>query len=90
VTEARRLLRDLGSWPFLRIERRGPRALLYGAVAGDRFATLDLSTGALTVDPDMGVGVDVVDAESRRAAEALIRRRVDLERFAPQLREASP
>jgi len=88
--EARRLLRDLGSWPFVRIERRGARAFLYGAVGGDRFGTLDLRTGALAVDLDADVRVDVTDAASRRAAEALIRRRVDAERFMPQLRVASP
>ena len=90
MTEARRFLCDLRSWPWLRMERRGARAFLYGAVAGDLFGTLDLSTGALAVDLDAGVVVDVIDAESRRAAEALIRRRVDAERFAPQMREASP
>ena len=90
MSEAGRLLCDLGSWPFVRVERRGARAFLYGAVGGDRFGTLDLSTGALAVDLDAGVRLDVIDAASRRAAEALIRRRVDVERFMPQLREASP
>jgi hypothetical protein len=90
MTEAWRFLCDLRSWPYVRIERRGARAFLYGVIAGDLFGSLDLGTGAMAVDPDTGARVDVVDAESRRAAEALIRRRVDAERFAPQLREASP
>ena len=37
-----------------------------------------------------GVRLDVTEAEAAPAAEALIRWRVDLERFAPQLRDASP
>ena len=37
-----------------------------------------------------GVRVDLIDADSRRAAEALIRWQVDLERYAFQLRSASP
>jgi hypothetical protein len=36
------------------------------------------------------VGVHVTDSESRTAAETLLRWRVGLERFAPQLRAASP
>jgi hypothetical protein len=36
------------------------------------------------------VSVRVTDAASRSAAEALIRWRIDLVRFAPQLRDASP
>jgi len=36
------------------------------------------------------VSVRVSDADSRSAAEALIRWRIDLVRFAPQLRDASP
>jgi hypothetical protein len=37
-----------------------------------------------------GVGVHVTDVENRRAAEALLRWRIELEWFAPQLRCASP
>jgi hypothetical protein len=37
-----------------------------------------------------GVGLDVRDADDREAAEWLIRWRIDLERFGPQWREASP
>jgi hypothetical protein len=37
-----------------------------------------------------GVRIDVSDIESRKAGERLIRWRIDLERFGPQLREASP
>jgi hypothetical protein len=106
--ESSRLLRRLDAWPFLRIERRGQRAVLYGSVRHQVIGTLDLRTGTLTADvgPDLsrelreshprlqvtrrGVRLDVTDAGSRMAAEALVRWRVDLERFAPQWREASP
>jgi hypothetical protein len=37
-----------------------------------------------------GVRLDVIDAESRRTGERLIRWRIGLERFGPQMREASP
>jgi hypothetical protein len=37
-----------------------------------------------------GVTVRVTDVASRRAAEALIRRRIEFERYAPQLHNASP
>jgi hypothetical protein len=37
-----------------------------------------------------GVRLDVSDAATRRAGERVIRWRIDLERFSPQLREASP
>jgi hypothetical protein len=37
-----------------------------------------------------GVSVHVTDSESRTAAGTLLRWRIDLERFAPQLRDASP
>jgi hypothetical protein len=37
-----------------------------------------------------GVGVQVADGAARRAAETLIRRRMELERYAPQMRNASP
>jgi hypothetical protein len=37
-----------------------------------------------------GVSVHVTDVDSRRAAEALLRWRIELERFAPQLRNAAP
>jgi hypothetical protein len=91
-SEARRLLRCLEMWPFLRIERRGLRAFLYGAVGGGLIGTLDLRAGTLRADvgPDLAVRVDLADAASRNAAEALLRRRVDRERFGPQQRMASP
>jgi hypothetical protein len=37
-----------------------------------------------------GVSVHVTDVDNRRAAEALLRWRIELERFAPQLHCASP
>lgn len=88
MTEAQTLLRSLQSWPFVRVEQRGARAFLYGTVADDLFGTLDLVTGSLAAE--RGARLEVIDAASRNAAEALIRRRIDGERFAPQQREASP
>jgi hypothetical protein len=108
LAEPRRLLRRLDSWPFVRIERRGVRAVLYGGVGDRVIGTLDVRTGMLTADlgPDLsrqllenhpqlqgtsrGVCLGVTDAASRMAAEALVRWRIDVERFAPQWREASP
>ena len=88
MNQAHLLLRSLASWPFLRVERRGARAFLYGDVTDQLFGTLDLSTGSLAVD--RGVRLDLIDAASRVAAEALIRRRIDIECFMPQMRVASP
>jgi hypothetical protein len=106
--EPGRLLRRLDASPFIRVERRGRRAVLHVSDRDRVIGALDLWTGTLTavVAPDLsrqllahdprlqvtrrGVRVDVTDAGSRMAAEALVRWRVDLERFAPQWREASP
>jgi hypothetical protein len=54
-TDPGRLLRRLDALPFLRIERRGVRAVLYGADRDQRIGTVDVSTGTLTVDvgPDL-------------------------------------
>jgi hypothetical protein len=86
--EAQRLLDCLRSWPFLRVERCGTRALLYGTMGDKLFGTVDLITGLLTVEH--GACLDLGDAASRQAAEALIRRRIDAERFEPQQLDASP
>jgi hypothetical protein len=102
------LLRRLGAWPFLRIERHGVRAVLHGGDRDRVIGSVDVRTGTLTVDvgrgaigplvarhPEVevvggGVRLAVTDARRRAAAEALVRWRIDLERFAPQGREASP
>jgi|tagenome__1003787_1003787.scaffolds.fasta_scaffold19406928_1 hypothetical protein len=106
--EASRLLSRLDTWPFVRIERRGLCAVVYGGDCDQVVATLDLRSCVLTADvagelrrrlldhhPRLqptghGVRLHVTDAEDRLAAEALLRWQIDLERFAPQWREASP
>jgi hypothetical protein len=86
--EARRFLHLLESWPFVRVVRRGRLAFLYGAATDELFCTLDLRTGSLAVAGEQRL--DLADPGSRRTAEALIRRHVATERYAPQMREASP
>jgi hypothetical protein len=59
------------------------------------FVVLDLARSLLVTEPLVratsdGVGLDVRDADSLRAGERLIRWRIDLERFGPQWRAASP
>jgi hypothetical protein len=104
--EVGELLHHLGSWPYLHIERRTDRAMLRmrDLVVGTLNLVTDaLSVNVppdavgpmLESDPRLrrttdGVGVHVTDSESRTAAETLVRWRVDLERFAPQLDAASP
>jgi hypothetical protein len=58
-------------------------------VGADAARRLTGSQAPVRVTPD-GVGLDVRDADDRKAAERLIRWRIDLERFGPQWREASP
>ena len=100
------LLHHLDSWPYLHIERRTDCAILRmrDLVVGTlNLVTHALSVNVpadavgpmLEDDPRLrrttgGVSVHVTDVESRTAAETLVRRRVDLERFAWQLRAASP
>lgn len=88
TAESQLLLRRLRSWPFLHVERRGAQAFLYGSVAGELLAALDLRTGALAVT--RGTCLEVVDATSRTRAEAVLRTCVEGERFASQARTASP
>jgi hypothetical protein len=108
LAEVHQLLRRLEAWPFLRIERRGMRAMLYGGDRDQAIGTVDVRTGVLTVavrpeavgallerHPQLelvsaGVRLEVTDAERRVVAEAVLRWRIGLERFAPQMREASP
>jgi hypothetical protein len=100
------LLHRLDSWPYLNVERRTDCAILRmrNLVVGTLdlgMHTLSLNVPADAVGPMLegdprlrrttgGVRVHVTDTESRTAAETLVRRRVDLERFAWQLRAASP
>ncbi|HEY6762153.1 MAG TPA: hypothetical protein VI318_21825 [Baekduia sp.] len=58
-------------------------------VAGDQGRPL-VAAEPLARSTRNGVRIEVVDAESRRAGERLIRWRIDLERFGVQFREASP
>jgi hypothetical protein len=100
------LLRRLDSWAYLRIERRPGcvilrvRDLVVGAlnlashvlsvdVPGDMVGPLLEAQPHLRATKD-GVSVHVTDLDSRAAAEALLRWRIDLERFGPQLLAASP
>jgi hypothetical protein len=100
------LLRRLDSWPYLRAELRGDRVTLRvrNVVIGTlnietRALTAHVPAGMvgllLADRPQLrgtndGVSVRVTDVDSRRAAEALLRWRIELERFAPQLRNAAP
>jgi hypothetical protein len=104
--ELAELLRHLESSPYLAIERRadGVTLRVRERVVGTlNLASHDLSVTVpsgmvrLLVDnhPQLvetkdGVVLRVIDPDSCTAAEALLRWRVDLERFAGQLRAASP
>jgi hypothetical protein len=108
VTIAVQLVRRIREWPAVRIEKRGPCAVLLSGARDVPIAELDVSTGALAafIPPDLArsivrdepllqlardcVRITLVDDASRRAAERLLRWRINLERFRPQLREASP
>jgi len=99
-------LHHLDSWPYLQIERQTDCAILrmQDLVVGT--LNLVIHALSVNVPPDAvaprlasdpllrrttdGVSVHVTDIESRTAAETLLRWRVDLERFAPQLGVASP
>jgi hypothetical protein len=100
------LLRRLDSWAYLRIDRRPGcvilrmRDLVVGAlnlashvlsvdVPGDMVGPL-LEAHPHLRETKNGVSVHITDLDSRAAAEALLRWRIDLERFGPQLLAASP
>jgi hypothetical protein len=95
--ELGQLLRHLDSWLYLDVDRRTDRVIL--RVGDEVVGTLDTANRALVVNVPRGmvlrgtqdgVSVRVSDADSRTAAESLLRRRIDLERFSSQLRVASP
>ena len=104
--DVQELLHHLDSWPYLHVERRTDCAILRmrDLVIGTlNLVTHALSVNLppdavgpmLEGDPPLrrttgAVSVQVTDIQSRTAAETLVRRRVDLERFAWQLRAASP
>jgi hypothetical protein len=104
--EVEELLHHLDSWPYLHIERRTDCAILrmHDLVVGTLNLVMhalsvnvppDAVAAKLASDPLLrrttdGVRVHVTDIESRTAGETLLRWRVDLERFAPQLGVASP
>jgi hypothetical protein len=59
------------------------------------FVVTDLVAALVATEPLLaltrdGVRVEVRDVPTRKAGERLLRWRIDLERFSPQLREASP
>jgi hypothetical protein len=106
IGEFGELLRRLDSWPSLGIERRTPRVILrvrdlvIGTLNLETRALL-VDVPPCTEGPLLeghpqlrrtkdGVRVHVTDLDSRAAAEALLRWRIALERFAGQLRAASP
>jgi hypothetical protein len=67
--------------------------LLTGALTA--FVAADMGTALLNTQPLLrrtrdGAQIDVIDEDSCKAGERLIRWRTDLERFGAQLREASP
>ena len=98
------LLARLDASPFLRIEHRGPYALLCCPPTGRTIGSVDERTGLLTVDvdrefvgplldrhPQLGVTAGGVRLDAAApAADAIVRWRIDLELFAPQLGAASP
>ena len=104
--EVEELLHHLDSWPYLHIERRTDCAILRMRDLVVGTLNLVTHTLSVNVPPDAvgpmlegdpplrrttgGVSVQVTDIESRTAASTLVLRRVDLERFAWQLRAASP
>jgi hypothetical protein len=100
------LLRRLDSWPYLGIERRTQRVILRVRDLVVGTLNLETRVVSVDVPPRSespllgghpqwrrtqdGVRVHVTDHDSRAAAEALLRWRIALERFAGQLRAASP
>lgn len=100
------LLHRLDSWPYLHVERRPGcailrmRDLVVGAlnlasqvlsvdVPGEMVGRLLEARPHLRETKD-GVSVHISDVDSRAAAEALLRWRIEVERFGPQLLAASP
>jgi hypothetical protein len=100
------LLHRLDSWPYLRVERRPGSVSLRvrdRVVGALNLASQVLSTDVpgdmvgrlLDAQPHLretknGVSVHITDVDGRAAAEALLRWRIELERFGPQLLAASP
>ena len=100
------LLHRLDSWAYLRVERRPGSVSLRvrdRVVGGLNLASEVLSVDVpgdmlgrlLEAQPHLcetedGVSVPITDVDSRAAAEALLRWRIELERFGPQLLAASP
>lgn len=104
--EVGELLEHLDSWPYLLVDRRTDRVILRLRDLVIGTVNLVMPAVSVHVPPDAvgpmlerdplrrpttdGVSVHVTDSESRAAAEALVRWRVDLEVFGPQLHAASP
>jgi hypothetical protein len=106
MSELGTLLHRLDSWPYLGIERRTQRVILRVRDLAVGTLNLDTGVVSVDVPPRSespllgghpqwrrtkdGVRVHVTDLDSRTAAEALLRWRIGMERFAGQLRAASP
>ena len=104
--DVRELLRRLDSWLYLRVEHRPDCVILrvHDVVVGTlspASGTLSVPVPRDMVDVLLechqqlrstgdGVSLPVRDADSCTAAEELLRWRVELARYAPQLRAASP
>ena len=100
------LCHRLDAWPYLRVERRTDRAILRVRDVTVGTLHLSTHTLAVSVPPFRvsavlqsyaklrqtgdGVSLHVTDSDSRATAEALLRWRINLERFVPQLGVASP
>jgi hypothetical protein len=100
------LLDRVAAWPSIRIDRNGRRATLRDRIAGVignldlRTASLVVDVpwdmvGALgdlapPAPGEAGVRLEVLDEDRSRTAIALLRWRTEIERFAPQYRNASP
>jgi hypothetical protein len=98
--------RRLDSWPYLRTERRTQRVILRVRDLVIGTLNLETHSLSVNVPPDSvalllesrpqlrrtedGLSVHVTDPHSRASAEALLRWRIELERFAGQLGAASP
>lgn len=104
--ELAELLSHLACWPYLQTEREAQcvtvrvRGVFVGAL-NTRTSTLfvnvppDMVRVLLDTHPQLvgtkdGVALRIIDTASVTAAEAPLRWRIELERFAHQLRAASP
>jgi hypothetical protein len=104
--ELAKLLRRLDAWLYVHVERRTDRVTVHvrDAMVGtldleSRSVVVNVPRGMAGLlleghpqlrGTDDSVSVCVRDPDSRAAAEAALGWRIELERFGPQLRAASP